>query len=111
MRRIYHLVPKLAWEHAAPGPYRACSLATEGFIHCSNADQVAASANRYYAEENDLLMLCLDVGRITSPVLDEPARGGELFPHVYGPIDREAIVEVRKMARGPESRWMFPEIR
>src|SRR5207245_2230094 len=95
MRRIYHLVPASTWNAAAPGPYRAESLTTEAFIHCSNADQVARSANRFYADEDELLVLCIDTRRLAHPLRDEEAGSGERFPHIYGPIEREAIVAVR----------------
>lgn len=106
MRLIYHLVPGALWEKAPPGPYRAASLATEGFIHCSEASQVAASANRFYAGEQDLLLLHIDPARLTSPLREEPAGSGELFPHVYGPLDRAAVVTVQPMQRGPDGRWV-----
>ncbi len=43
VRIVYHLIPRTTWEQAPPGPYHAASLASEGFIHLSNATQVAAS--------------------------------------------------------------------
>jgi uncharacterized protein (DUF952 family) len=108
MRRIYHIVPRSAWTAAASGPYRADSLADEGFIHCSNEDQVAWAANRFYADQADLLVLSIDAGRLAAPLRDEDAGTGEQFPHVYGPIEREAVVDVRELQRGPDGRWRFP---
>lgn len=105
MRLIYHLLPRALWEKAPAGPYRADSLATEGFIHCSEANQVAASANRFYAGEQDLLLLHIDPARLTSPLREEPSGSGELFPHVYGPLDRAAIVAIRPMQRDADGRW------
>jgi uncharacterized protein (DUF952 family) len=57
MRTLYHLVLRSAWEKSSDQPYRADSLTDEGFIHCSYADQVARSANRFYAEQSELLVL------------------------------------------------------
>jgi uncharacterized protein (DUF952 family) len=108
MRRIYHLVPRATWEKTPPGPYRAASLDREGFIHCSNREQVAWAANRFYASENDLLVLVIDAGRLTSPLRDEDAGWGELFPHIQGPINREAIEQVVPMSRGPDGCWAAP---
>jgi uncharacterized protein (DUF952 family) len=108
IRIIYHLVSRSAWERAAGAPYRADSLAAEGFIHCSNEDQVAWAANRFHADCNDLLVLCLDAGRLAAPLRDEEAGTGARFPHVYGPIEPEAVVEVRELQRGPDGRWRFP---
>ena len=114
MRLIYHLVPRADWERAAGGPYRADSLAAEGFIHCSNAGQVERVANLFFADQPELLLLCLDATRLGDAVRDEPAAGGadnpfpgETFPHVYGPLDRSAVVAVRPLRRGPGGRWTF----
>lgn len=106
MRVIYHLVPRSVWE-GAPQPYQADSLATEGFIHCSNAEQVAHSANRFFADQAGLLVLQIDPTRLTSPLRDEPAGTGELFPHVYGPINPDAVLAVRPLARGRDGQWQF----
>jgi uncharacterized protein (DUF952 family) len=108
MRRIYHLVPRRIWEASAEEPYRAASLDTEGFIHCSNADQVARSANRFYAAEPDLLLLEIDADRLGSLLKDEPG-GSELFPHIHGPVDRSLVISVRSMMKGSDGRWRFDE--
>jgi uncharacterized protein (DUF952 family) len=107
MHRIYHLVPRSAWEAAPPGPYGVPSLIVEGFIHCSNHEQVAWSANKFYANEKDMLLLAIDPDQLTSELRDEEGRPGELFPHIYGPINRDAIVEVIHLSRGPDGRWEF----
>ncbi len=106
MRRIYHLIARSVWEQTPAGAYRADSLSAEGFIHCSNAQQVAPVANLFYNDIPDLLVLCIDVARLESPWKEEPA-GAEWFPHVYGPINRDAIVEVQPLLRGPDGRWTF----
>jgi uncharacterized protein (DUF952 family) len=107
VRRIYHLVLRSAWEKTSGGTYTADSLASEGFIHCSNADQVARSANRFFAGLSDVLVLEIDAGRLTSPLRDEPGGPGELFPHVYGPINRAAVMAVHPLERGPDGSWVF----
>ncbi len=107
MRRVYHLTTREAWEKARGGAYRADSLASEGFIHCSNADQLARSANRFYADAPELFVLRLDAGRLGPALKDEPAAGGELFPHVYGAIPPEAVIEICPLRRGPDGQWTF----
>src|SRR5947207_932288 len=107
MSEIYHLVLPSLWE-ARPGePYRAASLDAEGFIHCSYAHQVAGSANRFYASAGELLVLGIDPARLSSPLKAEAAGSGELFPHVYGPIDRDAVTSVRPLARDASGKWVF----
>src|SRR5262245_29334741 len=105
MEPIYHLVLRTNWEHAPGEAYRADSLVGEGFIHCSRAEQVAKSANRFYATANDLLVLQIDPGRLRSPLKEEPAGSGELFPHIYGPINRDAVVAARPMQR-VDGQWV-----
>jgi uncharacterized protein (DUF952 family) len=107
MRRIYHLVSPSIWNAVGAGPYRAASLETEGFIHCSNEDQVARAANRFYADNAELLVLCIDTERLAHPVRDEEAATGERFPHIYGPIHREAVVSVRPLQRDALGHWVF----
>jgi uncharacterized protein (DUF952 family) len=107
MRPIYHLVLRSLWERDPAQPYRAASLAMEGFIHCSYAEQVARSANRFYANATDLLLLTIDPSRLTSPLREEPAGKGDLFPHIYGPIDRDAVLSAVPLLRGADGRWTF----
>jgi uncharacterized protein (DUF952 family) len=108
MHTIFHLVTPAAWERTGAGPYQADSLANEGFIHCSHRDQVARIANLFFAREQELLALEIDVRSLTSAVREEDAGTGERFPHVYGPIDRAAVVAVGRLQRGPDGLWVFP---
>jgi uncharacterized protein (DUF952 family) len=107
VRRVYHLVACSAWEACVGPTYSAPSLATEGFIHCSAAEQVAGSANRFYARQDALVLLEIDTAKLTCPLRDEPSKSGELFPHIYGPIPREAVVRVHTLERGADGRWTF----
>jgi uncharacterized protein (DUF952 family) len=109
MRVIYHLVPRRVWEANGDQPYRADSLATEGFIHCSFANQVACSANRFYADAEDLLLLHIDAERLSSPLREEASGTGEVFPHIHGLLNRDAVVKVEALARGPDGGWRFKE--
>jgi uncharacterized protein (DUF952 family) len=107
MRTIYHLVLRRVWEKNADQPYRADSLASEGFIHCSFAEQLAWVANRFYADAEDLLLLHIDTERLTSPLREELCDTGEIFPHIYGPLNRDAVVKVDTPARGADGRWQL----
>jgi uncharacterized protein (DUF952 family) len=107
MATIYHLVPRPVWEAKADEPYRAESLATEGFIHCSFAEQVAAAANRFYAQERELLVLHIDRQRLRSPLREEASGTGEIFPHIYGPLNRDAVQRVETLTRDAAGRWQF----
>jgi uncharacterized protein (DUF952 family) len=104
---IYHIVSRSTWDQVGAGPYRADSLVGEGFIHCSYLEQVARVANLFYRQQTDLVVLCIDPARLTAPVRAEDPGCGELFPHVYGPIDVSAVVQVRELRRGPDGGWEF----
>jgi uncharacterized protein (DUF952 family) len=107
VRTIYHMVPASRWDASAAEPYRADSLTAEGFIHCSNRDQVARVANLFYANHERLLVLHIEVERLSSPLRDEDIGAGEFFPHIYGPINRNAIITVEPLQRDSSGRWIF----
>jgi uncharacterized protein (DUF952 family) len=108
MPPIYHLIRAGSWNSTAKSPYSAKSLVVEGFIHCSFSNQLARSANRYFADEPELFALEIDADRLSSPFVCEDGGKGELFPHVYGPIDRGAIVAIRQLTRDASAKWIWP---
>ena len=102
---IYHLVPIDYWEaQPADRPYVPADFAREGFIHCTRGDeQIAVVANRYYRnDQREWLVLVLDEQAVTSEIKYEPGRDGLLYPHIYGPLNREAMIEVLPMPRDPD---------
>lgn len=111
MEAIYHLLSRQLWDRQTESDYRADSLATEGFIHCSFAHQLAWAANRFHAETEDLIALEIDVSRLKSELKVEPpsptSTSSELFPHVYGPINRDAVVDAHVMRRNAQGQWEF----
>jgi uncharacterized protein (DUF952 family) len=99
MSRIYHVVTAPDWAQAEQqSAYEAASLHTEGFIHASERSQVGGVLGRYYKDVPDLLLLHIDTDKLTSELRYEVATGNELFPHIYGPINRDAVVEIEKLA-------------
>ena len=101
MRVIYHLAEEAHWEQARrDGAYtrstRELSLDEEGFIHASSAEQWPVVRSRFYGDVTEpLVLLHIDESRLTSRFVHEvgdPATG-ETFPHVYGPIDVDAVVD------------------
>jgi uncharacterized protein (DUF952 family) len=98
---IYHVALAADWEAAqALGEYavstRGRTLAEEGFIHASRAEQWAGVRERFYADVTEpLVLLEVDPALLTAEVRDERPPGvDETFPHVYGPIDLSAVVGV-----------------
>ncbi|WP_432175700.1 DUF952 domain-containing protein [Streptomyces sp. Tue6028] len=100
---LLHITERSLWDAArASGTYemstRGRTLGEEGFIHCSTRRQlpgVASFLYGSYAGPDELVVLVIDAERVGSPVRHEAMKpGGEEFPHVYGPIPVEAVVDV-----------------
>jgi glutathione S-transferase len=114
--RIYHIATRADWEQATTaGEYTTSSvgttLAQEGFIHASQASQVARTANKFYRDvPGDLLLLVIDPGLVGPEVRYEPVPGAELpFPHIYGPLNVDAVAEARPLPRQSDGTFAFSE--
>jgi uncharacterized protein (DUF952 family) len=91
---IYHISRERPDSHASD--VTAPSLADEGFIHCSRKEQLEAVLGRYFRTGERVFILTIDPARLTPEMIEEPSTGGEFYPHVYGPINRTAIVGVEE---------------
>jgi uncharacterized protein (DUF952 family) len=93
---IYHVTTTPDWNKAKEqGYYEHTSLVDEGFIHCSQEHQVAGVLERYFAGQTDLLKLVIDTDKLTSKyVFDWSPSTQDTFPHVYGPINIDAVTDV-----------------
>ena len=102
----YHLMAAAAWEATpADTPFSAASLATEGFIHLTRAlpDLVEVANAFYRGEVGPHVVLTVRLGLLRSQWRYD---GDERYPHVYGPLDREAIAEVRPIARAADGTFL-----
>ena len=121
---IYHLVPA-AYYHRQPKnkPYLPEMFAQEGFIHCTAGQEMLIEvANRYFNTfTGDLLALHVNPQHLTSPLKFEPPippptesptephpQSNVLFPHIYGPLNRKAIINCVTLQRDKTGRWFFP---
>jgi uncharacterized protein (DUF952 family) len=119
MTLIYHLTTPESWQQAqAIGEYRAESLAHEGFIHASTSTQVIPVANAFYCSVAELILLCIDSDRLVAEVRwEDPAPpslsvsipDGEQFPHVYGAINLDAILEAIALPKDDQGAFILPE--
>lgn len=97
---IYHVTTAAEWQAAkASGMYTSPSLQAEGFIHCSSGDaQVAGVLQRYFANKTDLVKLVIDTDKLASRFIYEWSPStADTFPHIYGPINVDAVIQVEKM--------------
>lgn len=96
---IYHITNAEAWGSAGDEEgYKAASLETEGFIHCSFRDQLSGVFERYYRGAGELLILEIDTDRLGTEMRTEPSTGGEDYPHIYGPINKDAVIGTAAVA-------------
>lgn len=92
---IYHIVLPEIWEKFKDQAYyEAESLHTEGFIHCSYRNQLEAVLERYYKTAEKVLILSINANLLEPNLIAEASTGGEIYPHIYGKINRTAIVDI-----------------
>ncbi|GED72645.1 hypothetical protein BRE01_63470 [Brevibacillus reuszeri] len=104
---IYCMVPKTYWEqwekreHYLPRDYEQ-----EGFIHATKGDELLEIvADRVYPSfDGELLVLVVDETKTTSPIKYEQAKDGLLYPHIYGPLNHDAIIDIKSMQR-TDGHW------
>jgi len=121
MSTIFHLLPESEHRaHPADRAYTPATFAAEGFIHCTgDIDTLLTVANAFFADLREpLLCYAVDTDRLTAPVRWEPPApviGAEntpppaeiLFPHIYGAINRAAIINILPLHRDTSGRWQL----
>jgi uncharacterized protein (DUF952 family) len=111
MQLIYHLAPAERWHGWPAGtPYLPAEYSADGFVHCTAGEALMLQvANSFYRHApGDFVMLSIDPGQLTAPLKWEQSTDGlaSLFPHIYGPIDQAAIVEVRAVRRAADGEFL-----
>jgi uncharacterized protein (DUF952 family) len=109
---IYHMCREAEWCAAeTTGSYPGSSQdLADGFIHFSTAAQIVASAARHRAGQRDLVLLEVDPAGLGAALRWEKARGGELFPHLYGALPCASVRHVSKLPLGGDGRHVFPAL-
>lgn len=110
---IYHIADAEDWARArATGEYttstRGVSLAEQGYLHASTAEQVAGVANAFYLDAPDLVLLVIDEAAVSAEIRYEEVPGQpDPYPHIYGPLNVDAVVNVLPFAPGADGRFGF----
>lgn len=116
---IFHITTSEAWKTAQNmGEYKTESLDTEGFIHASTITQVIKVANAFYHSYNELIVLSINPDKLLTDVKWEapihPNTQGsvivnnqEIFPHIYGVINLDAVVEILPLIKNNQGAWEF----
>ena len=116
MDRLLHITTAEDWEAArAAGEVVTPSLTgAEGFVHLSTPEQVHLPADRLYAGRTDLVLLVIDPDRLDAEVRWEPGVPGDpesmRFPHLYGPIPADAVVDVVAWSPRPDGTFAPPAV-
>ena len=100
MPTIYHITTATEWADAQQkGYYASLALKEEGFIHCSEERQIPDVLNRYFTGKTNLVRLVIDTAKLKSQLIYDWSNAIEdTFPHVYGPINLDAVVKVEKIS-------------
>ena len=117
MATILHILPRYQWEQAQPdGVYKGDTLDAEGFIHFSKPEQVIRVANARFKGHNGLLLALVDTDKLTAELkYESPYEGGqpiesdEVFPHLYGPLNIDAVIRVLDFEPQADGTFTLPE--
>jgi uncharacterized protein (DUF952 family) len=99
LSRVYKILDAAAWNEASQaGRFHGAAIdLTDGYIHLSSADQARETARRHFAGQAGLVLVAFDSADLGAALRWEPSRGGDLFPHLYGPLDPALALEVRPL--------------
>lgn len=115
---IFHITSREAWADAQQrGDYRTESLEMEGFIHCSTDSQVLPVAENFYKGQSGLILLGIEPALLSSDLRWEPPTGGrpppgvpegDAFPHIYGPINLDAVIKTFDLEKDANNKFILP---
>ncbi|MCY7368198.1 MAG: DUF952 domain-containing protein [Chamaesiphon sp.] len=109
MNTILHITQRQAWATAKNlGTYRSDTLDSEGFIHCSTVAQVIGSANRFFKNQTDLVILKINIDRVTPEIRYEGADSNNLFPHIYGELNIDGVIGLIDLESNPDGSFILP---
>lgn len=111
MPTVYHLAPAERWNTWPQNtPYLPAEYERDGFIHCTAGDDLMLRvANQYYrATPGEFVLLVIDTDRLSSPLRwEQPPDGlAPEFPHIYGAIDRQAVIDVKQVRRAADGTFL-----
>ncbi|MFG1477614.1 DUF952 domain-containing protein [Xanthobacter sp. V4C-4] len=111
-RLIYKISPADLWAAAeAAGTFTGAPVdVADGYIHFSTAAQVRETAARHFAGGAGLKLVAVREEALGAALTWEPSRGGDLFPHLYGPLPLSAVAWVRDLPLGADGAHLFPAL-
>ncbi len=109
MATILHITTASQWQEAqAVRCYRGDTLDSQGFIHTSEPRQVVGVADAIFRGRTDLVLLVIDPERVQAPIRYDAAPNGDRFPHIYGPLNLDAVIGVLPFPPRPDGTFALP---
>jgi uncharacterized protein (DUF952 family) len=108
---VFKIAPRTAWENACRSGTFAGSEhdLRDGFIHLSAAHQLAGTLAKHFKGQTDLVLITFDAGELGPELKWEPARDGDLFPHLYADLPTRAARDVRLLRSDASGVPIIPE--
>ena len=108
---ILHILSKEEWLATQDkGVYTPLTLDNDGFIHCSTPEQVVAVANSLFQGQTGLVLLCIDPSKVSADVVFEDLYNlGSMFPHIYGPLNLDAVVRIMEFPPKKDGNFELPQ--
>ncbi len=110
-KHLFHIFEKARWaEVQGRGDYSPDAFEKDGFIHFSSKHQLKSTAEKYYKGQTGLGVLKVEIARLKAPLKYENLLGGEeLFPHLYGPLNLDAISQIVFLGLTHGGEFLWPE--
>jgi uncharacterized protein (DUF952 family) len=110
MNTILHITQDKQWKQAkVVGTYRGDTLDSEGFIHCSTPTQIIKVANTFFQNQKELVLLYIDSNKVKPEIRYEGVEDNELFPHIYGALNIDAVFKVIDFEHGEDGLFELPQ--
>ncbi len=105
---LYHIVSPEWWAKFSDlDYYESETLSVEKFIHLSTSGQVQGTLNNYFVGKAQLLLLHLDMDKLSAELRFETVRNADTFPHLYGRLNKDAILKVEELLPNPDGTFTF----
>jgi len=108
---ILHITKYEQWiREKETGKYKGDTLDSQGFIHCSTKEQILRIANSLFKNQKGLVLIVIDSNKVNSEIRYENLEGGsELFPHIYGPLNIDTVINVLKFESEIDGNFNLPK--
>ena len=105
---IYHVISQNDWDLVCDkGEYAPGSFVNEGFIHFSFKDQISGVIDRYYKNQENLLILKIDINKLKSKLKLESVSGYGEFPHLFGKLNLDSVTDIYKILRDDSNELIW----